>query len=196
MRVSALERVMLNERPHKRAAPDGSFATPLFLEQAVEAKDGPFLASNGRGGFLSVRRSSIGGHVRYAYGPCDIEDEDEWLESLCTTLRGEGWRNCYSEIGEAVDSMRSQGLTPLHVVVPFSLLASVCGSEFSEDDADKLMLVRGYVTEASGLKVLVSGASSIIVAAAPSQVGLYSRIGGHLALLLCRADRSLAVVGA
>jgi hypothetical protein len=59
------------------------------------------------------------------------------------------------------------------------------------------MEIRGYVTVVSGMQVLMSPDlpdGSALVMGPPSAVGLYTRTGDYLALLLQRVDRSLVVV--
>jgi hypothetical protein len=93
--------------------------------------------------------------------------------------------------------MESQGITPRSFIVGPSFLEEAAGKSLSEEDLNKLMRLQGHITEVEGVKVLASclPPGKAILTTVPSQVGQYIRTGDYLGLLICRANRSLVLVG-
>jgi len=82
-------------------------------------------------------------------------------------------------------------------MVPLALLSEVCGRPVRPEEAEKMMSLKGFVAEVDGLRVLASTGlpdGAAIVAAAPGDVGVYTRVGDWLGLFFKRVDRTIALV--
>jgi len=203
MRVSALERFLSIDRVRQQTAvkTKAGFARPVLCEQTMKEDDGPFLATNLRGSFLPSRRS-LDGVVRFAFTECPVGSEGKLLTELYDVLWRtsvqQGWGNRCIDLGQARPLMETLGVTPGAFIVGPSILASATGKDLSEEDIDKLMRYQGFVAEVDGVKILASDLpeGKAILATVPSQTGLYVRSGDYLGVLICRANRSLVLVGA
>jgi hypothetical protein len=68
--------------------------------------------------------------------------------------------------------------------------------DLSEEVAVARMRAQGYVTLYDNMQVLLANLSDgrAFVSAIPSALGVYTRVGDHLGILLQRVDRALMVV--
>lgn len=202
MKVSALEIVLETDRVRQQTAvrTHAGFARPVLCEQAVGVDEGPFLASNLRGSFLPTRRSSDG-NARFAFAECPIGAEDrlvvELFDVLWRTSVQHDWPNRCRSLDEAKVRMEALGMVPRAYIAAPSLLDAASDKELSGDDADKLMMFQGHVAEVDGIKILASGLPDGrgILTSIPSKTGRYVRSGDFLGVLVCRADRSMVLVG-
>jgi hypothetical protein len=203
MKASTLERFLSTDRVRQQTAVKtrAGFARPVLCEQAMKEEEGPFLATNLRGSFLPSRRS-LDGMVRFAFTECPVGAEGPLLTELHRVLWDvsvqQGWSNRCTDLQQARLLMGSSGVTPRAFIVGPSVLAEATGKNLSEEDVDKLMRYQGFVAEVDGVRILASDLpdGKAILAAIPSQVGLYVRSGDYLGVLICRANLSLVLVGA
>ena len=108
------------------------------------------------------------------------------------------WTNRCTSIAEAVARMSGFGLMPKVLVVSLTLLQEACQREVTVEEAEKLMMVQGHITEVNGLRVLLATKlppSAAVLATAPNLVGAYTRVDDYLSVLLYQADRALVLVG-
>lgn len=196
MRTSALELILATDRVRRRAAAAG-FALPVLLEYAEESSAAPFLSSNMRGTFLQTRRSSEG-NVRFAPTECPPEQEGQFMGELFRVLDDvsfrNGWANRCKTLREAKATMTSLGEKPRAVVVPPSILEAACGRKVALTEAERLMMVQGYVTRLDGLLVLAADLPDNKLLLASDSVGVYVRSYDHVGIMIHKADRSLVVV--
>ncbi len=199
MGFTALERMLATQRFRQRMG-RVDFSTPSYLELRVNPESGPFISTNMRGKFIPTRCSKDAVVIQ-GFSPCTVEEEPALLLELHQTVTrassAQKWRNRCSTLTQALDRMRSFGLKPWSVVIPESLLREVCGPERDLEGARKSMQLRGHVAVVDGIQVLLSSLPdrTAIVAAEPSRVGFYTRVGNYLGILLQEANRSLVVVG-
>lgn len=200
MRVSVLERLLVPERLPRRASVDGDFPAPVVHDRFVELSDGPFVVTNKSGGFVQTRRRPDG-TVWSMFFETPLGKESPLLRTLYGALwrasASNEWKNRCSSLGEATALMRSFGQEPRCLTVPVSLLKEVCGTEFTETDAEKLMLGQGYITKVGELYVLAGDLvdGQALLTAAPKVLGVYTRADQHLSLMLFRVDRAVVLVG-
>lgn len=199
MKVSALEIALGTERVRQQAAVKGAgFAQPVLCEQPVRPEEAPFLATNLRGSFLLTPRSRDG-VARFAFTECPLGTEGVLVSNLYDALWKisvqQGWSNRCNTLSQAKARMEALGVQPRACIVGLPFLEEA--GELTEEDADKLMMFKGYVAEVEGVRALVSGLSAgrAILMASPSQVGDYVRVGDYLGVLICQADRSVVLVG-
>lgn len=199
MPYAPLERMLKTERYRQRAAPRGGFSTPSLCFTAVPPDSMPLLASNMRGTFMPTRRN-VEGMAPFGFSPSIVGQEDGLLNELHRVLwelsERSGWTNRCSAIPEAVERLRTQGTEPKSLIVSESQVAGFMGPDFDLGAARRAMAVQGYVTVVDGMQVLLSALSegSALVAASPAALGIYTRVGDHLGLLLQRVDRAVMVV--
>lgn len=188
MGFSALETLLVTERHRQRAGMGGEFAVPVMFERDCEKNAGPFMVTNTKGVFVTTRPLP-NGKVRYGMTPCQTTEEDRILTHLHTVLP----IRCPS-IQDATADLRMNGMEAKSVIVSLSLAVSVCG--ITEEEATKAMESRGFAAEVTGLRVLLAALplGTAIVAADPALVGVYTRVGDHLGVLLQRADRAIVAV--
>jgi len=199
MKLSVLERLLQAERHRQRA----SLAPPILDERLADPTEGPWLVTNTKGSLVQTKINEKG-YVWQVFTNLPIEEEDALVASAYRSLvnisRRNGWKNRCATLEGAASKLTKLGFEPKTLVVPYSLLAEVCGKDLSEEEAEHLTLAKGYVTEVNGIRVisarqaLPTGAA--ILAALPDLVGRYTRIYDHLALTFHRADRALILVGA
>lgn len=199
MPYAALERMLKTERYRQRAAARGGFSTPGLCFTAVPADCMPLIATNMRGTFLPTRRNADGlAPFGFSYSP--LGEEGVLLNELHRVIWDfsvrANWRNRCTAVSEAVDRLRSQGVEPKSLVVSEGQLARVLGADFNLETARQSMATQGYVTVVDGMQVLLSDLSdgSALVAGPPPALGIYTRVGDHLGLLLQRVDRVVMVV--
>jgi hypothetical protein len=87
-------------------------------------------------------------------------------------------------------------MEPKSLVVSESQLTETLGSDFDLNSARRAMVFQGYVTMVDGMQLLLSDLAEglALVAGPPSTVGIYTRVGDHLGLLLQQVDRAIMVV--
>jgi len=201
MRTSALEILLKTDRIRRRAdqSRGAGFAVPVLMEYSDELCNAPFLSSNMRGTFLQTRLSRDG-IVRFAPTFCPPGKEGPLMVELFRVLsevsEREGWSNRCKDLTEAQDVMRSLGETPRALVVPPSTLEEACGEAMPVEQAERLMMMQGYVSRTSdGLLILASDLPEGKSLLASDSVGAYVRSYDHVAVLIRKADRSLVMVG-
>jgi hypothetical protein len=94
--------------------------------------------------------------------------------------------------------MAGFGFEPKTLAVPFSTLKEIVGEDLTEDDADKITLAKGCVTEVDGVQLIsardaLPKGSGILVAAKPL-VGHYTRIFDYVGATLLRVDRAVVLI--
>jgi hypothetical protein len=203
MKLSVLERLLVAERPRRRA----SFSEPIVDERSAELFEQPWVVTNTKGDFVRTHRTprsdGASGFTRQGYVECPLEDEDSLLarffESMALLCDTWGWENRCETLAEAEPLLVRLGFEPRNLVVPFSLLAEICGRELSEEEADRLTLAKGCVAEVDGVRVISARSAlpdgTAILSTTPSLVGSYTRVADHLAITVHRADRAMILVG-
>lgn len=199
MRVSALERLLITERQRPRAATGGGFSVPVMLERAVSVHEEPLLVSNTKGQFVQTRRNSEG-MGRYGFFYCPLGQEravvvrlHAAVEDISKTL---GWSNRATTVHEGIQKFVSLRVEPKAIVIPTDVVVEICGEGFTIETAEQAMVTQGFVAEVSGLKVLVAPLlkGTALLTAAPSLVGVYTRVGDYLGLQLCNVRQNIVVV--
>lgn len=198
MKAPIFSRILSVERYRQRMQSVG-LSLPTLCEQAVDLLDDPLVVSNMRRSFVRTRRSQDG-VARYAFSECPLDLEGTMLSRLFTALWGmseeNGWSNRYTSIPGALRGFRDKGMPPHSLVISPHALKRICGTDLDLDEIDKLMLLRGYVSEVEGLKVLVTDLphNQAMLTAQPILVGNCTRVGNHLGILLRRVDQTIALV--
>lgn len=182
-------------RPRLAKAAGNNLNVPVMAElrYGVGEVVDPVLVTNMRGSVVSTRKSSEG-VVRYGFSEIPLEDEDTFITKMYQCIQEAsvrlGWSNRCVTALDGIQKMRSLGLEPKYVVLP--------KGEFTEQegkDAERLTLAQGHVTDLDGVQVLLAslpkGAS--IVTATPALVGVYTRVGEGLGMLLQRVDQTVMV---
>lgn len=208
MSVSILGCVLVGER-HNMRMPErveasirsGASTRPILNEVLVPEDAAPMLVTNAARCFVPTTRSSIRGVARYAFSDVPLEEEPlilvELYMSLLETSLTHGWSNRCNSVSEAVDRFRSMSIEPAFLIVPETVLPDICGSTFDSATTSGLMMKQGYVAIVDKMKVVPADLppGSALVLAAPAFLGLYTRVGDYLGLMIQRADRSVMVVG-
>ena len=199
MPYAPLERMLKTERYRQRAAVRGGFSTPGLCFSAVTDDCMPLLATNMRGTFLLTRRNAEG-LAPFGFSYSAVGEEDTLLNELHRVLwevsAKSGWSNRCSAVPEAIDRMRERGVEPKSLVVSEKQIAGFLGPDFDLEAARRAMSTQGFVTVVDGMQVLLSSLPEgfALVAGSPSALGIYTRVGDHLGLLLQRVDRVVMVV--
>lgn len=203
MKPSVLERILVNTRPNRKMASDGDFTYPVSIQHPVVEGDGPWMGTLSNGRFVRTRPGkNTPEHVMTAFVKCPIASEDELVDELYRALwsqaEKDGWDTRSSNLEEGVAKLRSKGLEPKSVVVPFTSIEDITGKELTEEDAAKLSLAQGHIAEVFGVKVLSARNAlpkgAAIIASTPALTGFYMRIFDHVTVLFNRAD-SVVLVG-
>ena len=199
MPFGALERMLATDRFRQRAAPRGGFSTPGMCFTDVPAEAMPLLATNMRGQFLPTRRN-VEGLAPFGFTHCPVGQEGALLNELHRTIWGmserANWENRCRAVPEAVDRLQASGVEPKSLVVSESQVSTIMGPGFDLDAARRAMGLQGFVTVVNGMQLLLSDLTGdqAFVAGAPASVGIYTRVGDHLGLLLQRVNRVIMVV--
>lgn len=199
MITSAFEGFLIPDRARRRMGSDGNFLRPAYLEKAEYRGDEPFFVTNARRSFVQTVISHDG-TVRYGFSECDLEDEQhlmaEFYRILWKTSVDMGWDNRCSSIAEAKAKLLGYGLEPRTLIVPLVRLSQICGQEITLDDARKLIVAQGYIAEVDGIRVLFSylPEGQMIMAIAPTLVGVYTRADDHIGLLLRKVNQSVVLI--
>jgi len=199
MTPSAFEGFLVPERSRRKAARDGGFAVPAYLERPVEPEDAPFLVTNARRSFVQpvVSREKV---LRYGFSECPLDEEPRLLAEFYRTLWAlsdiSGWANRCTSIAQAKHRLESFGLLPRTLIVPFVTLHEVCGREISLDDAIKLIIAQGHVAEVDGIRIFFSDLppGQMILGTAPTLVGVATRIDDHVGLVFQRIHQAVILI--
>lgn len=202
MRPSILERLLVQDRPRRKMHDVGEFSEPVSLKHPVIDGDGPWVGTKSSGEFVQTKpsRKDPDGVIT-AFVKCPVAEEDAILKGLYPALWAlsevSGWSNRAASVEEGVGILRSKGLEPKAITVPYSFIKEVTGEELTQEDADRLFLTRGCVTEVQGVKVISAREAlpdkSAIITTVPSLTGTYVRILDRLTVLLHRADTIILV---
>lgn len=203
MAITILDKIFVPERHRRYASREGGFVTPALNERPVGPDDGPFLVTNGRCQFLPTQRNSKNGTVRSGFSDCPLEAEDLVIQALYNTLWGhsvaQGWRNRSKSISSGMTQMQETGYEPKALIVSHALLKEACGGQdLSEEDVRTLMLTKGFLAEVHEVRAFMCPLlkpGTAIIAASPTFVGGYARVGHSLSISLQLADRSVILVG-
>ena len=202
IQVTTLDQILVAERVPRQAAKissGGGFATPVMREHEVEADDAPLVSSTMRGQFLPVPcKDNV---ARSAFAEIELADEPlllgQMFDALWRLSVDREWPNRCTSLAQARPCMEALGMEPAALLVPLSLLGVACGSEVSEDDANKLMATQGHIAEIDGLRVLTAAGlatNSAILVTHPMLAGEYTRADTHLSVFLRRVDRAFVLV--
>ncbi len=202
MKLSVLERLLSVDLHRPKMVDVGVFTSPVAIKFPSGPEEGPWVTSLSTGKFTRTRPNKEG-DVGQAFVLVPPDQEDSLLGELFQTLwrvsSMEGWTNRCSSIGEAVQRMLAFGLQPKTLTVPFATLREIVGTELTEEDADRLTLAKGFVTEVSGIQVISArqaiGKNTAILSTARPLVGHYTRVREHVGVTILQADRSLVLVG-
>lgn len=189
--LSVLSHLLLTERHRPRAARGGGFSVPAMMEREAPGEVDPVVVSNTRGDFVQTRKTSEGLY-RFAFFPCPIEEEGKTLAHLFQTLWAMSttskWSNRYQDVREALKAMKASPIEPKTVVLPKGLAETFAGQALPD----------GRVLVVEGLHVLVAPLPerSAIVAAQPTRLGVYTRVGDRVGLQLYNVPQTLMLVQA
>lgn len=202
MKASVLERLFSADR-HRRKMGDqvGDFVPPVATSFPSEPDQAPWLTSLSTGKFGLTQAKD--GFVGQSFSECPLTHEGGVLLEMYSTMRTLQrlfqWRNLCGTLAEAQARMKSFGLEPKTLIVPFSMLSEVAGSNLTEEEAEMLLLTKGCVAEVEGVKIISAGSAlpkgTAILGTTPSLTGVYTRIYDHLAITVLQADRTLVLVG-
>jgi len=195
-RFSILEQILSVERYRQRVSEKrGGYAMPVLGKRAMSPAEGPFLVTNARGRFAATRVSRDG-FVNFGFSPSPPdESQDELLLRLYEAARHfsalEGWSTRCSRVSEAIDRLRGSGLSPRSLIIPMATVKEVCGVELQASES-------GFVTKIEGdVRVYVAPLpeDAALVLPAPETLGLFSRVGDYVGIVMKHANRTLMVVG-
>lgn len=202
MKLTILDRLLSPNRRRRKMISYGQLAAPIATRDAAAPEDAPWVVSLSTGTF-TMTRPDREGYIGQAFFECPSENEDTVTRNLYRTLWNlsvkHGWDNRCGSIDQAIKKMEAGSLKPESLAVPFSLLSEVCGQDLTEEEADRITLAKGCVTEVAGVRVysvrkaLPDNAAMLVTA--PALAGTYTRIHDHVALTVMKADRSFVLVG-
>lgn len=208
MPVSILGRFLVSERRNMRmpekleaSVRSGVSSRPILNEIPIEEDAGPLLVTNASGQFVPTVRSKTRGVARYAFSEIPVEEESQLIAELYMTLLeaslAKRWRNRCNSVAEAVDRLRESTLEPTYLIVPEEALPEICGPDYDPAMVDHLMMTQGFVSVVDEIRILPANLPSngALVTTAPALVGLYTRVGDYLGVMLQRVDRTVMVVG-
>lgn len=199
MPFSALERMLRPERYRQKAASRGGFATPSLCKTVVGDDTMPLMATNMRGSFLPTRRD-VEGLAPFGFSNVPLGQETTLLIELHRVLWEVSerlkWSNRCGSVAEAVAKARAMGVEPKTLVLSAAQLERLLGPDHKIDAARQAMSVQGFVAVVDGMQLLLADlpANLALVAAHPASVGIYTRVGDHLGVLLQRVNKTLLVV--
>lgn len=194
---TALERLLRTERVRQRAARQGGFSLPAMNEVSLSGGAAPLLATNMKGSFLPTRPSKDG-VARYGFSHVPVECDDILLRVLHGTLwelsTQQGWSNRCKTVVEALHRLSGFGLEPKTIIVGPQRLAEVTDVPLKE--AWEAMQANKEVAKVDEAVVLLADLpeGAALVGTAPPLVGLYTRTGDHLGVLLQRVHQTLVVI--
>jgi hypothetical protein len=200
MKISILERLLQADRFRpKVSTKTGNILPPVVTKRVALAGEAPFVVSRAKGGF-TLTRPNVEDEVSQAFSYCPVGEEDLVFRNLYDTLwqlgKAQGWDNRYASLEAAI---AGASFPPKSLVVPFSTLREIVEGALTEEEAERITLAKGFVTEVSGLRVLSARGAlppgTAVLASAPEVVGSYMRSADHLSVMILRADRSLVLVG-
>lgn len=173
-----------------------NMTVPALSELKADRDIEPLLVTNMRRTFVLTRCSSTG-IARYGFSEVPIDEEDSILSELYVNLLTIGaqkhWDNRCKTALEGVEGMRVRGLEPKFLILS---KADIVGSDGESNDLERLAMVQGHVADLEGVQVLLADLpkGAAMVTAAPSLLGVYTRVGDHLGVLIQNADSTIRVV--
>lgn len=200
--TTALERILVTEREPRRTDETNfsGFAVPGLIERPLDVDQEPLLSTNMRRSFVPTVVSRVRKTARCGLSECLPEEESEllaelWRVAWALSLQN-GWHNRCTSLPEAAARMRSQGIEPRSLVVPYSLVEQVSGQALTREEANNLMVAQGFVTEAKGVQVLVADIpdGKAFMVASPVLAGFYTRVDDRLGVLLTRVPQTLMLI--
>lgn len=199
MPLSVLARLFSTERRHQRVARQASgtiaganVTLPILSEVEFNENAAPLLATNMRGSFVVTGHGKTG-IVRYGYSEVPLEDEAALLVDLYQSVRrlaiDNSWTNLCRTPAEGIARLRSFGLDPKFVVLSKQDLPP--GGETVAVEQ-----LHESVAETEDVTVLFADLprGAALVTTLPILVGLYTRVGNHLGILVQKVDRTVVVV--
>ncbi len=198
MRAPIFSKILTVERYRQKIHSTG-LCLPTLCEQEVDLLDTPLVVSNMRGSFVQTKRSQDG-IARFAFSECPLELEGALLARFFQVLWGlseqNGWSNRYTSISGAVRGFKKIGMPAVSLVISPHALKKICGTSLDLDEIDKMMAIKGFVSEVDGLRVLVTDLprNQSMLISEPSLAGVCTRVGNHLGVLVRRADQTIALV--
>lgn len=203
MKIPVLDKVLTAERQRRRMGAHGLFVPPVARTYPAVEEEGPWITSLSTGRF-TMTGPNKDGEIGQALHERLPEEEGAWLGELFRSLWAIStrlnWTNRCTSLEEAVKRMVSLGFEPKSLVVPFSTISSVVGSDLTEDEADRVTMGKGCVAEVDEVRVFsardsIPAGSGILLAASPL-VGFYTRVHDHVGATVIRADRAVVLVQA
>lgn len=187
MDFSIFAYLLQTERHRQRAAFGAGFSFPVMSEMEVPLTHNLLLATNTKGVFVQTYVNHEG-FARYGFSAVPLSDEPKLLTNLHDTLldlwaRG-SWLNRFSNVQDALGAMRSGPFPPKTLVVSEDL--------FADRDAKGSL----HVGDIEGVRVLCSKLPirTALLFSDPASVGVYTRIGDYLGILLFGVDQTISVV--
>lgn len=187
--LSILSQLLVPDRHRPKSAKVG-LAVPMMVELPGVSTAKQALVTNTRGDFVQTRRTADG-TLRLGLFDCSLEDEPKVLAKLFRTLQREakleGWKTCHPDLVSALSKMREVGTTPKSVILASDLAKAVTSHELKE----------GETLTLSGLNVITTNGlvdGQAMVAANPTALGVYVRIGDQLGIQLYDVQHNLYLV--
>lgn len=175
--VPVLSRLLTTERHRQRMGLTLSPSIPMMLEREVDPSEDPLLVTNTRGKFVETRRN-LAGMGRYAFTPCQLEEEPLLLQELFTTMRAQ--LGAKPSLVEALSTLP----TAKSIVLSETLVSQVLGENLSVEKMREVMNLQGYLAMVDGRQILSCPfpAGSAMVLAAPKNLGVYTRVGDYVGI--------------
>lgn len=199
--MKVLSNILRPERFRQRIASSASgtlaghnLTVPALSELKTSYE--PFLVTNMRRTFVPTRCSKEG-IARYGFSEIPLDEEDSVIVELFSSLLSIGsqkqWGNRSSSIGEALSTMRGRGLEPKFLIASRQ---DIGASDAEEKKFERLALLQGHIAELDNLQVLLSDLpkGSAMVTVSPALLGIYTRVGDYLGVLIQKADQFIQVV--
>jgi hypothetical protein len=168
----------------------GEFAPPVVVKVPSTPDQGPWWTTNTTGQLVKTHMKE--GFVMQAFFECSIENEDEYLTRFYGYLSQLG--SACESLAEGIAAMKANGLTPRHVVMPYTDLDLGMTSR----EVDLITLSKGCITEVDGIRFLSAREAlpkgSALLFAERSDTGFYTRVSDFLAVTVFRADRSVLMI--
>ena len=194
MAFTALERMLVTERVRQRASRAPGFAIPTLTECPLGPSACPLLVTNMKGDFMQTRLSQTG-YARYGFSHVPVGTDDVLLCALHRTIVSTEGANRAGSVLSAFDVLAKFGLVPHTIVVGPSRVQEVA-PDLTVEDAQQAMLAKNEVCRINGTVVLLADLpeGAALVATLPSLVGLYTRVGDYVGVLIQQAHQSVVGV--